>query len=40
MVKQKEQFIFTEGDDISAIYFFQKGTAGYILPRHHNIMYV
>ena len=35
-----EQFIFFEGDDIQCIYFLQNGNAGYVLPRHENLMYV
>lgn len=40
LVKLKEQYIFFEGDDISCIYFMQNGIAGYVLPRHENLMYI
>lgn len=34
------QYIYFDGDDINCIYFFQKGEAGYVLPRHQNVMYI
>lgn len=40
LIKLNDQFIFFEGDDISCIYFFQHGNAGYVLPRHENLMYI
>lgn len=40
LVKQKEQYVFFEGDDIACIYFMQNGNAGYVLPRHDNLMYI
>ena len=40
VVKQSEQFIFFEDDDINCIYFFKKGSAGYVLPRHKDFVYL
>jgi len=40
MIKSKDEYIFFEDDDVTCIYFFQKGQAGYILPRHKNLMYI
>lgn len=40
LIKLKDQYIFFEGDDISCIYFMQRGHAGYVLPRHQNLMYI
>lgn len=40
LIKVKDQYVFFEGDDISCIYFNQKGTLGYVLPRHQNLMYI
>lgn len=40
LIKLNDQFAFFEGDDISCIYFMQKGVAGYVLPRHQNLMYI
>lgn len=40
LIKLKEQFVFFEGDDIQCIYFLQNGNAGYVLPRHENLMYI
>ena len=40
LVKMSDQFIYYEGDAISAIYFHQTGTTGFVLPRHKNLMYV
>ena len=39
-IKSEDQYVFFEGDDISCIYFHKKGTVGYVLPRHHNLMYI
>ena len=36
----EDQYVFFEGDKINAIYFLQKGSAGYVLPRQDNLMYV
>lgn len=36
----KDSFIYFEGDHISSIYFLKNGLAGYVLPRHKNIMYI
>ena len=40
LVKSAEEYIFFEEDDVSCIYFQQNGTAGYVLPRHKNLLYV
>lgn len=40
MIKSKDEYIFFEEDDLTCIYFFQSGHAGYILPRHKNLMYI
>ena len=40
LIKSNDQYIFFEGDDISCIYFLQKGNAGYVLPRHENLLYI
>jgi len=40
LVKFQDQYTYFEGDDVSCIYFHKKGTAGYVLPRHMNLMYV
>ena len=40
LIKLKDQYVFFEGDDISCIYFMQNGNAGYVLPRHQNVMYI
>lgn len=32
--------MYFEGDDISCIYFMQNGSAGFVLPRHENLMYL
>ena len=40
LVKLKEQYIYFEDDDVSCIYFFKNGKAGYVLPRHRNLMYI
>ena len=32
--------MYFEGDDISCIYFMQEGNAGFVLPRHENLMYI
>ena len=39
-LKSKQQYIFYEDDDVSCIYFFKKGKAGYVLPRHRNMLYL
>jgi len=39
-LKSVDQYAFFEGDDISCIYFHKKGTVGYVLPRHQNLMYI
>jgi len=39
-VMNEDQYVFFEGDKINAIYFLQKGSAGYVLPRQDNLMYV
>jgi hypothetical protein len=36
----KEQYIFFEGDDITAIYFMTKGKAGFVLPKYKNTTYI
>ena len=40
IIRLKDQYIFFEGDDVACIYFFQKGHAGYVLPRHEDLMYI
>lgn len=40
LVINKDQFIYFEGDDVNCIYFLKQGHAGYVLPRHKNLMYV
>ena len=40
LIINKDQNVFFEGDDIACIYFLKKGDAGYVLPRHKNVMYV
>lgn len=40
LVKLNDQYIFFEDDDITCIYFFKNGVAGYVLPRHYNLMYI
>lgn len=40
LIKLKEQFVFFEGDDITCIYFMVHGDAGFVLPRHQNLMYI
>lgn len=32
--------MFFEEDDISCIYFLKCGVAGYVIPRHRNLIYV
>lgn len=40
MLNLENQYIFFEGDDVSQIYFFMSGEAGYVLPKHNNIKYI
>ena len=40
MVKCKDEYIFYEDDHVKSIYFFQNGNAGYVLPRHKNLVYI
>jgi signal-transduction protein with cAMP-binding, CBS, and nucleotidyltransferase domain len=40
MVYHDDQYIYTEGDSINFLYFIEKGTAGFVLPRYHNAIYI
>ena len=40
LIKSKDEYIYFEDDDLTCIYFFQRGQAGYILPRHKNLTYI
>lgn len=40
LIKSNKQYIFFDDDDVSCIYFFKKGHAGFILPRHRNMLYL
>jgi len=40
MVKNRDQFIYQDGDEVSCIYFLIEGSAGLVLPHFKNIMYV
>ena len=40
MVKNKDQFIFQDADEVSCIYFLVGGNAGLVLPHFKNIMYI
>lgn len=40
LLKGKNNYVFYEDDDISCIYFFKNGKAGYVLPRHRNMVYL
>lgn len=35
-----KQYIYFEGDEINSIYFLESGNAGYVLPRHQNLMFI
>ena len=39
-MKLKDQYVFFEDDDITCMYFHKNGDAGFVLPRHYNLMYV
>lgn len=39
LIKSEEQYIYYEEDDVSCIYFFLRGKAGYVLPRHKNLVF-
>lgn len=36
----KNQYIYVEGDDVSAIYFLLKGEVSFVLPTHRNVKYI
>jgi CRP-like cAMP-binding protein len=36
----EDQYIFSEGDSINYMYFIEKGTAGFVLPRYQNACYI
>lgn len=40
MVQNDDQYIFMDDDEVSCIYFMINGNAGYVLPKHQNIMYI
>ena len=39
LFKSKNQYVFFEDDDISCIYFFKQGSAGFVLPKYQNFVY-
>ena len=40
LIKSQNQYIYFDEDGVSCIYFFKKGNAGFILPRHRNMLYL
>ena len=40
MMFHSDQYIYTEGEAIKHIYFIEKGTAGFVLPRYQNAIYI
>jgi len=37
---QKDQYIYSEGEIIDYIFFIEKGSAGFVLPRYQNTIYI
>lgn len=37
---RKEQYVFHENDHVTQIYYLKTGQAGYVLPRHKNMLYL
>ena len=35
-----DQYIYFEGDEVRHIYFLNSGSAGFVLPKYKNTMYV
>lgn len=40
MVQNEDQYIFMDDDEVSCIYFLINGDAGYVLPKHGQLMYI
>ena len=40
LIQNEDQYIYTDDDEVSCIYFLIKGKAGYVLPKHENQMYI
>lgn len=40
LIKAVDQYIFFEKEEMTCIYFYRKGKAGYVLPRQNNMTYV
>jgi len=34
------EYVYFEGDEITSIYFLNKGRCGLVLPRHKNLLYI
>lgn len=40
LLTTEKHYVFYEDDEVNCIYIFKQGKAGYVLPRHKNLMYL
>ena len=37
---QENQYLFFDGDDINSMFFNEKGSIGYVLPKYSNVKFI